>query len=139
MQYIVVRFLTSRTSKRLLVRLVDLLFHHRKEVLERVAPVGAVALCVAAFLTFVSQDVLPFLNLRVHGLHHSTTPSSPIPGIDVNVLAPETVRAVIGVAVTLNAATALLTHKIFDSFLKLFHISLCRIQYGSISFYRDVV
>ena len=48
------------------------------------------------------------------GLHQATTTRSTVTGIHINVLTPEAVRAVIGVAVAHYVCTTIFTHEIFS-------------------------
>lgn len=58
------------------------------------------------------------LEFCTHGFHEPAAGGAPVAGINVHMLAPETLRAVVGVAGTAYTKTALLAGEIFFSACK---------------------
>lgn len=66
----------------------------------------------------MQDDIFPALAGGVNRLHQPATGRSAVAGIEVNVLAPETLRAVVGIAVPLHRRSASLADKVFGRTLK---------------------
>ena len=64
--------------------------------------------------TPVGNDRASALVLYPHRLHQATTPLSPISGIIIHMLAPETFGAVVGIAIPLHMLLAILANKILN-------------------------
>ncbi len=74
-----------------------------------------IALLVAALHTAMRE--YPIIPLPLHGdrLHQRAACSGPITRIDVHMLAPQTFRTVVGVAIACDSYTAVLALEIFDA------------------------
>ena len=80
----------------------------------------------AAALAAMEDAVIRARALEKDRLHHAAAALSAIPWILIDVLAPETVRAMIGIPVADDERPAILTRKIFHALLKfLGHVTSC--------------
>lgn len=68
----------------------------------------------------MKNDVLSAFQLHTHWLHQSLTGRLTIARVDVDVLAPQTLRAMIGVAAAAHGKTTLLAGKVFSGSFKFF-------------------
>ena len=72
----------------------------------------------------MGQDILAVLYGKRHRFHHTFTERGSVAGVDINVSAPETFWAVIGVAVALDGDTTMCAGEIFNVALEFFVHSL---------------
>lgn len=71
-----------------------------------------------ALLTLVDYTKLARSSFDAHRFHHTLTGFRPIPRFYINMLTPQTLRAVVSVAVSLYFRLTVLAHKIFLHSLK---------------------
>jgi hypothetical protein len=76
---------------------------------------------VPAFQTALGQNIFSFFQLDVNRFHQSATGGGAVAGIDINVLAPKTIRAMVGVPIAFNFRPAILTGEVFNFPLEFFH------------------
>ena len=74
----------------------------------------------AAFDTAVDEDVIAAFDGKPHRLHQTATALGAIAWIYIDVLAPETFGAVIGIAIALHGDATIPASKIFNVPLKFF-------------------
>jgi hypothetical protein len=75
---------------------------------------------VLAFHALLNQDILPFFQLNVNGLHQAAAFRGAVTGINVHVLAPKTMRAMVGITVAFYFRPAIFAGEIFDFPLEFF-------------------
>jgi hypothetical protein len=86
-----------------------------------------------AFLALVDDTKFAGRPFDTYRLHHSLTRFCPVPRLDINVLTPQTFRAVVGVAVSLNASFAMPALKILNISFET-HTELATCPVGSFAF-----
>jgi hypothetical protein len=72
----------------------------------------------SAFRTLVHYDKFLLTHRPIERLHHSITLGRTIPGVHINVFAPQALRAMIGITVSHHQKPAMITREILFPSLK---------------------
>ncbi len=105
--------------------LVASLLCHPRHLIKIIIDIDLIAFTIATFLAFMGQNVFLFLKIHSNRLHHSAAYSFPIPRMNIDMLAPQTLRTMIGKSIALYFCIAMLADKILYPFLKrLRHLSV---------------
>ena len=67
---------------------------------------------IPALFTSVNKAVIRRRPLESYGLHHASATCCPVSGIDINMFAPQTIRAMIGITVANYLLTAMFAREI---------------------------
>ena len=78
------------------------------------------SMLIAAFAAFIMDAIALAVGLQTRRLHHPAAFAAAVARIDIDMLGPETMGAMIGIAVTFDARAAIFTSKIFHALLEFF-------------------
>jgi len=90
------------------------------ECLHIISVGDGIALLVATLDTAMHEYIAWRGTFKAHRLHKCLAERCAVAGIDVDMLAPQTLRAVIGIAITFDEHSAMLAEKILYSTLEFF-------------------
>ena len=72
----------------------------------------------------MSEDILAVFEFNSNRLHQATAIGSSVAGVDIHVLAPKAIRAVVGITVAMDMRATVFASEIFNLAIKSFHYFL---------------
>ena len=76
---------------------------------------------MSAFCAFLREDIFAVFYFNRDRFHQAATIGSSISGVDIYMLAPQAIRAVVGITVAMDMCAAMFAGKIFNLAVKFFH------------------